>query len=185
MSNEYGYFEGTVITEWLRHADDDRLMRLVEDFTFYERLEDGSHRAWTASANRKIDGATIPDSFWTIVGPPFVGDYRRASVIHDIACDDQGPGYSSEEAHLAFYRAMRCDGVGKIKALIMYQAVRRFGPRWGRDDREMMIATVPVAVPTLMQAHQLCEAVQEVVLVLPPDCSVQDVNEALDARESW
>jgi hypothetical protein len=33
-----------------------------------------------------------------------------------------------------FYEAMRCSGVGKAKAKVMYYAVYRFGPRWGAAE---------------------------------------------------
>ncbi len=42
-------------------------------------------------------------------GSPFVGDYRRASVIYDVACVERK--HSDVAVHLRFYNAMRADGV--------------------------------------------------------------------------
>ena len=74
---------GRVAVEWIESEGPDREMRLLEDFSF--RDQDGTE--WTVPAGSKVDGASIPRTFWAIVGPPFVGDYRRASVIHDHYCN--------------------------------------------------------------------------------------------------
>ena len=80
---------------------------------------------WKAPKDSKVNGASIPPVLWSSIGSPFVGDYRRASVVHDVACDTRKQPH--EAVHLMFYNAMRADGVGWIKANAMYQAVKRFG----------------------------------------------------------
>lgn len=115
---------GTVKTEWLKTSGADRLMRLLEDFSF----EDNNGIYWTAKAGSIIDGASIPKYLWMIVGDPFIGDYRRASVIHDVHCRDQIKTH--EAVHRMFYDLMIADGVPKGKADRMYWAVRTFGPKW-------------------------------------------------------
>lgn len=133
----FGRFEGDVITKWLTEEGDDRDMELVEDFAYV----DPAGKKWLAPKGRKINGASIPPQLWSLVGPPFVGDYRRASVVHDIACEDE-PG-TSDEAHKMFYYAMRCDGVDRLQALIMYRAVKSFGPQWERS-RLLSIILEPI-----------------------------------------
>ena len=126
MSNGYGHFEGEVIARWLKDdGEDDRTMKLVEDFCYV----DPAGKRWEAGAGRRVNGASIPGSLWSTVGAPYVGDYRRASVVHDVACEDQSAP-TSDEVHLMFYNAMRCDGVGAVKAWTMYEAVAQFGPSW-------------------------------------------------------
>ena len=56
-------------------------MELLEDFWY----EDPKGKRWNTPKGSTINGATIPKALWSIVGPPFVGKYRRASVIHDYA----------------------------------------------------------------------------------------------------
>ena len=120
-----GQFEGEVKTEWLRHAGADRTMRLLEEFAFVDDRE----VRWVAPASSIIDGASIPEMLWSSMhGTPFVGDYRRATVLHDVACQERTR--PSADVHRMFYDAMIADGVSRGRALKMYTAVRLFGPHW-------------------------------------------------------
>jgi hypothetical protein len=121
------HFEGEVRTEWLVHEGDDRQMRLLEAFAF---VDDQGLR-WEAAPGDVIDGASIPRFLWTISGSPFVGDYRRASVLHDVAC--QRRERPSKDVHRMFYDAMRAEGMSTDDAMKYYTAVRLFGPRWELD----------------------------------------------------
>ena len=121
----FGRFVGEVVAKWLKHKGADRNMQLLEDFAYID--PDGLE--WKAPKGSKVNGASIPEVLWASIGPPFVGDYRRASVVHDVACDARTQPH--EAAHRMFYHAMRADGVGWVKANTMYQAVKRFGPTWG------------------------------------------------------
>ncbi|MBF8275536.1 MAG: hypothetical protein HW390_609 [Candidatus Brocadiaceae bacterium] len=125
------YFEGSVITEWLKQSGHDRDMKLLDDFKFFD-----SKMWWVAEKGAVINGASIPQAFWSTVGSPFVGDYRRASVLHDVACDKKEQPH--KKVHRMFYDAMICDGVSTSKAKLMYQAVRIFGPKW--DKQKHLIA---------------------------------------------
>ncbi len=118
-------FVGDVKTLWLRdQGAPDRNMQLLEDFKFI----DSRGVEWLAPAGSVVDGASIPRVLWSTVGDPFIGDYRRATVLHDVACDEKARPH--EEVHRMFYDAMRADGVSHDRATIMYTAVRLFGPKW-------------------------------------------------------
>jgi Protein of unknown function (DUF1353) len=148
-------FVGEVVTKWLRHDGDDRLMQLREDFTFVESPE----YVWTAPAGFIVDGTTIPRALWTLFGDPFIGDYRRAAVTHDLLCTpicaqchalmaDRGPRNtpryicgkhplirpryrtSSDQAARTMYAAMRTDGVTETRARAIERAVRQWGPQF-------------------------------------------------------
>lgn len=121
------HFSGDVITKWLQHSGDDRYMELIEEFIFM----DDDNFEWVAPAGHKINGASIPEFVWSAVGSPFVGDYRRASVVHDVECDLKR--HPHKKVHRMFYDAMVCDGVSLFRAKYMYQAVRLFGPKWGEQ----------------------------------------------------
>lgn len=110
-----------VDAEWL---SDGRSMRLRESLTFLDRA--GS--IWIASQGIIVDGASIPRFFWRFIGGPFSGRYRRASVIHDAYC--QTRERPSRAVHAVFFEMMREDGVGLIKAWLIWGAVRMFGPRF-------------------------------------------------------
>jgi hypothetical protein len=120
-TNEYGTFEGTVKVEWL---NDGRQMRLLDDFAYV----DSTGRRWSAPKGWIVDGASIPEVAWSIIGSPYVGKYRTASVIHDVGCDQKQAHW--EDVHEAMYNAMRAADVSENKAKTIYAAVYHFGPRW-------------------------------------------------------
>ena len=98
-SHSWGYFVGTVKTEW---HDDGRTMTLLDDFGYV----DGAGYNWKAEKGHKIDGASIPPVFWSFIGGPFEGKYRNASVVHDFECDEQKRPWRT--VHRMFYGASRC-----------------------------------------------------------------------------
>jgi hypothetical protein len=81
----HGEFFGEPQTRWLTDENAaDRKMTVLEDFWFI----DPKRKEWRTPAQYQVDGASIPRALWTVVGSPYTGDYRRASVVHDKACDD-------------------------------------------------------------------------------------------------
>jgi hypothetical protein len=118
-------FEGNVDVRWLVEDGEDRKLQLLADFSFL----DSTGFKWEAKADDVIDGASIPEAIWSeIVGTPYIGDYRRASVVHDVACEKKIK--TSRDAHRMFYEAMLADGTPEARALLFYTAVRLFGPQW-------------------------------------------------------
>ncbi|MDO6488248.1 DUF1353 domain-containing protein [Colwellia sp. 6_MG-2023] len=124
------YFIGQVDTHWLENEP--KRMRLSADFSFV----DVNNVKWTAPAGCVIDGASIPRFFWYLIGSPFNGHYRRASVIHDVYCLTQTRPH--KQVHRMFYDAIRADGVGKVKAKAMYLALKIGGPRWKNHPKRRM-----------------------------------------------
>lgn len=114
-------FVGNVVVEFL---DNGRQMRLMNDFAFI----DAKLRYWHVPAGHIVDGASIPKPFWSIIGGPFEGKYRRASVVHDFYCDLRFIHW--REVHRMFYEACITEGLDEISAKIMYVAVYSAGPRW-------------------------------------------------------
>ena len=117
-------FSNTVKTEWI--DGEPRKMRLLESVEF----TDSNGQVWEAPAGSIIDGASIPRFFWRVIGSPFVGLYRRATVIHDVYCVTRSEPH--EAVHAMFHEAMLADGVSEGKAKAMFEAVDHFGPQW--DD---------------------------------------------------
>lgn len=149
-------FQGEVETRWLRHGGPDRKMQLLADFAYIDR----SGYAWLAVKGDTVDGASIPDELWSrLVGTPFVGDYRRATVVHDVACQRQIK--TSREAHRMFYQALLEDGVAKERALLMYTAVRLFGPKWDASGLHRGLA--PEEAAAEIDFDELESALDEVV----------------------
>lgn len=126
MSN---HFENDVITKWLTGSDEDRDMELVADFAFVEPAQ-----RWEAPAGSVVNGASIPSGLWSIVGSPFVGNYRRAAVLHDVYYGDH-QGKTRKEVDEMFRSAMLTDGVPDKKAQLMYAGVRvGGGSAWDAAD---------------------------------------------------
>jgi hypothetical protein len=127
---EWGAFPEPPQTQWL---DDGRRMVLLRDFAYLE--PDG--KTWMASAAHKpikdddltIDGASIPPIFWSIIGGPYEGRYRNASIVHDAQCT---PPYKNrwQDVHRMFYRASRAGGTSEPVGKLIFAAVWHFGPRW-------------------------------------------------------
>lgn len=132
-------FEGNVETRWLVEPGEDREMEMLSEFAFI----DSTGYRWTAHPGEQVDGASIPEVVWSrVVGTPFIGDYRRASVVHDVACTRQEK--TSKEAHRMFYEAMLTDGTSKERALLFYTAVRLFGPKWDQQRGFRQMFALPV-----------------------------------------
>ena len=120
-AENFGHYFGRLI---LQPLPDGRLMRVVEPFGFEER----SSRRWPVPVDTKVDGASIPQALWSLIGGPFEGKYRDASVVHDYYCDVRTEPW--EAVHRVFYNAMRASGASEARAKLMYAAVRFAGPRW-------------------------------------------------------
>ena len=118
--SKFGFYEGEVEVKWLS----DGHMKLLKSFSY----TDPNSLKWTAHAGLEIDGASIPPIFWSIIGAPYTGEYRAASVIHDAACLEKK--YPSPMVHETFYYAMKASQVPEPQAKLMYAAVSNFGPRW-------------------------------------------------------
>ncbi|MCP5352675.1 MAG: DUF1353 domain-containing protein [Chromatiales bacterium] len=98
-------------------------MILTEPLTY----QDPEGKDWTAPTGTVVNGATIPRALWSSVGAPFVGKYRRASVVHDyFVGEGANPGVSRKERRAAdkmFYHACRTDGCSPRFAAILYIGV--------------------------------------------------------------
>lgn len=121
----HGSFSGEPLTRWITDpGDPDREMRVEEDFWF----DDPDGQRWDAPKGSVVNGASIPRVLWSAVGSPFDGDYRNASIVHDVACDERRRPW--RDVHRMFYFACRAGGTSRARAKVMYGAVAAFGPRW-------------------------------------------------------
>jgi hypothetical protein len=136
--HELGRYTGRLILEVL---PDGRRMRLVEPFGFMDA--DGLH--WPVPLQTIVDGASIPKPLWSLIGGPFEGKYRDASVVHDYYCDVRSADWRA--VHQVFYRAMLVSGVSQQFAKLLYAAVYFAGPKWGETVVQNVRLGSP-AVPT-------------------------------------
>lgn len=127
---QHGRFSSGPKVEWLTDGyGPDRNMQLLEDFIY----TDPGNKDWKAGKGRIVNGASIPRALWITVGAPYVGDYRKASVVHDTACEDAdrahpGRGANWDRDRLAADRMFRlaclAGGCNPAQATIMYLGVR-------------------------------------------------------------
>jgi hypothetical protein len=94
------------------------------------RYTDPEGILWIAPAGSVVDGASIPRVLWSLMGGPFDGKYRNASVLHDVAYDQKTRPWKLCDR--MFYNAMRCSGVAATEAKTMYYALYRHGRHWKR-----------------------------------------------------
>jgi hypothetical protein len=121
QSSPWGYYTGEPETRW---NPDGRSMTLLSEL----RYTDPHGLVWVAPAGSTVDGASIPRSLWSVMGGPFEGKYRNASVLHDAAYDQRNRPW--QDCDRMFYNAMRCSGVGAVEAKTMFYALYRFGHHW-------------------------------------------------------
>lgn len=115
----HGSFSGNPKTEWLTDpSGEDRDMKLLEEFVY---IDPTGHR-WSAPVGSIVNGASIPRPLWSTVGSPYTDDYRRASIVHDIACDT--PTIPRKDADVMFFHACRAGGCTPVQARILYAGVR-------------------------------------------------------------
>src|SRR6266699_1422527 len=101
--NKWGHYSGYVEARW---ENDGRTMTLLSEL----RYTDPQGVVWIAPAGSVVDGASIPRSLWSIMGGPFEGKYRNASVLHDVAYGQHNRPWQD------------CDP--------MFYALSRFGHHW-------------------------------------------------------
>lgn len=119
----------------LRPQRDGRTMSLAKPFAYIA----ADCTVWEVPAEAVIDGASIPTALWPIIGGPFEGKYRLASIVHDWFCDLRSRSWQS--VHRMFYEAMLASGVSTSLAKVMYFGVYYGGPRWSSVTvRNVLIA---------------------------------------------
>jgi hypothetical protein len=146
-ATKWGHFTGEPVTKW---NPDGRTMTLLTEL----RYTDPNGEVWVAPVGSQVDGASIPRYLWSIMGGPFEGKYRNASVLHDVAYGERKRPW--QDCDRMFYNAMRCSGVSAMEAKTMYYALYRFGNHWKfpikrgkpvKFEGQMVARAVPRAVP--------------------------------------
>ncbi|MGZ5545402.1 MAG: DUF1353 domain-containing protein, partial [Limisphaerales bacterium] len=80
-ATKWGHYDGEPVTKW---NPDGRTMTLLTEL----RYTDPHGQVWVAPIGSVVDGASLPRYLWSIMGGPFEGKYRNASVLHDVAYDE-------------------------------------------------------------------------------------------------
>jgi hypothetical protein len=153
---------------------DGRLVRLLAALTYLQA--DGTR--WPVPAGVELDGASIPRFLWSLIGGPFEGRYRDASIIHDHYCVVRTRSW--RDTHRMFYDAMRSSGESMPKAKIMYYAVYRFGPRWDGAEAPRAMARAGGSVTSAEAESFALDA--EAIHVR--DLTLSEIEALADARNA-
>ena len=136
IADEYfGKFLDQLKGEFLADAKPRPQFKIEKKF----RFEDPNGLLWSTPRGTKVDGASIPQFFWSIIGGPFEGAYINASVIHDHYCRTKER--TAHDTHRNFYYGMMASNVPEWKADLMHWAVSTFGPSWKLENRVVMNQT--------------------------------------------
>ena len=109
-------FSPAVRAEWCLVGRD---MILIDPVVYVDPLG----RIHRVPSGERINGLSVPRLLWRICWP-FEPLSRDASVVHDHLC---AVGHDWVDAAWIFYEAMRCRGVGPVKAWVRWFAVRWIG----------------------------------------------------------
>ena len=174
QSNKWGYYSGPVETRW---ENDGISMTLLNELTY----TDPNGIVWIAPAGSQVDGASIPRYAWSVMGGPFEGKYRNASVLHDVAYGERKRPW--QDCDRMFYNAMRCSGVSVTEAKTMYYALYRFGNHWKFPIKrgkpvKFEGQTVARAIPRAVPANEINEARDWIRSADPPLEQIEQRAEA-------
>lgn len=97
-------------------------VRLLDAVTF---------EGYTLAPGTITDGATIPRLLWWVpmIGHPLQGDVVVPAAFHDELLRLRLT-LTAMEAHRVFYRALRANGVAKLRAALFFAAVVVKNPVW-------------------------------------------------------
>lgn len=169
----FGHYSG--LPPQVALLDDGRLAHLLAPISYTHQ----SGAEWPVPAGVKLDGASIPRPFWSVIGGPFEGKYRNASIVHDHYCVVKMRDWQA--THRMFHDAMRCSGVGRTKAKIMFYAVYRFGPRWGGTAESVYGAEPAPAAPTDADAAAI---LRMAILIRDEDPNLEEIARIADRQEA-
>lgn len=136
------------------------------------RFIDPNGLLWSVPSEKEVDGASIPQAFWSFIGGPFDGSYIKASVIHDYYCEEKTR--TEHDTHRNFYYGMRTAGVEGWKAKFMYWAVATFGPKWKLDKRVVQSLSCS-SVGGRLVCNQVSEVKDAVVSLASVDLSDPEI----------
>ncbi len=179
QDHPWGYYIGAPVTQW---NPDGRSMTLLHSL----RYVDPEGILWVAPAGSVVDGASIPRALWTLMGGPFEGKYRNASVLHDVAYTMQNR--PARDCDRMFYHAMRCSGVSAVEAKTMYYALIRFVWHWDFSVKKAkpvkvgrkMVARAQPKPPVTVAAQQEIQGVRDWIRRSEP--SVDQIEQRAESK---
>jgi hypothetical protein len=111
------------------------LFRVMRPFKETVKDKNGHSTCIVVPKDFMIDGASIPRTFWRIIGSPFTPMFQAAATIHDYAYKTKC--VSRKLADKMFKAILRKNTVSKFLSQIMYMAVRTGGVfAYGKETKK-------------------------------------------------
>jgi len=111
-------------------SDNGRRRVLLKDFTY----ENDKYRI-TVKAGFSTDGASIPRVMWSVISSPFYGPIIYGAIVHDGLYTAMK--LSRKESDELLKEMTLESGYSKVKAELVYNAVRAFGgSHWSKDTTD-------------------------------------------------
>jgi hypothetical protein len=121
-------FNGNVIIEELNNG----FWKLQDDFSY-----ENDYIKVIVKSDFITDGASIPKMFWSIVGNPLSDNLLKPAIIHDGLYTLMQLSRSTCDKLLK--EMLLFNETSKVKAYIIYYAVRYFGgSHWKKDTKNMV-----------------------------------------------
>lgn len=171
-----GGFSGRLVLELLEGIGNDHQFRLLDDLAYV----DASGKIWRAIRGGIVDDEALPREFQTLAGLPYVGEYRKAAIIHSFQSRARIEPWKG--VHRALYGASIAEGVGEMRARNLYAAVYAGAWRW-EPHGSSCFRSCHVAAPSL--AWKPATTVAEIQPVLDwiakESPGLDEIDERLDA----
>jgi hypothetical protein len=176
VAAERGRFQGNIILEWVDDSPFVATMRLVEKFSFQQ----ANGKTWEVPAQATVDGRFAPPLFTRLMGHPFEGGFRKASIVYDHAVQDMTQPW--EEAQRMFYEASIVEGVLPIEAKVMYMLMNAGGTRWAELRVDECFGTCHASEPSLSWRPLVDDepVIQLVNWVRQNDPSLEEIDERVE-----
>lgn len=177
LSAGIGTFLGKVAVEWDDENGFNRhRIKLLSDFGF----EDPAGKKWIAEKGAALDGSSFTPVFEQMVGLPFVGEHRRASVLHDYY--SQQLTESWQDVRRMYYAALLAEGMSEHEAKTAYAVLYGAGMRWEKKGSTCYI-NCHGAVTALFWKPDVVESELEPALEILSEGnpSLDEIGKAVDA----
>lgn len=170
-------FLGKVAVEW---DDSDLFNRhrvtLLADFGF----QDTAGQQWIARKGAVLDGASFPPLYEQMVGLPFVGEHRRAGILHDYFA--QQLTHDWKKVRRMYFEALLAEGLSVAEAKTAYAVLYGVGLRWEVKGSSCYV-NCHSAASSLAWKPDVTEAELEPVLELlgEGNPTLDEIDRAVDA----
>ncbi|MFN0316954.1 MAG: DUF1353 domain-containing protein [Burkholderiales bacterium] len=177
MAAGVGTFLGKVVLEW---DDEDGFNRhkikLLSDFGF----QDPAGKKWVAQKGAELDGSSFTPLFEQMVGLPFVGEHRRASLLHDYYAKQLSEPW--RDVRRMYYAALLAEGMSESEAKTTYAVLYGAGMRWEPKGSTCYINCHNGASTLVWRPDVIESEINTALEVLSEgNPSLDDIDKAVDA----